>query len=45
VLLAMGYTPTAARSAIRFSLGWASSEADVDAALERVPAIVRRLRG
>ncbi len=30
VLLAMGRTPTAARETIRFSLGWASTEAEVD---------------
>jgi cysteine desulfurase len=34
VLEAMGYGPELAKSAIRFSLGWGSTEADVDRAIK-----------
>lgn len=44
VLEAMGMTREAARSSIRFSLGWASTEADVDHALEVIPLAVERIR-
>jgi cysteine desulfurase len=44
VLVAMGLDSLAARSSIRFSLGYASVAADVDAALAVVPAAVARLR-
>ncbi len=44
VLLAMGMEPSRARASIRISLGWASTDADVDAAIERIPAVVQRLR-
>jgi cysteine desulfurase len=44
VLLAMGLTPTRARSAVRFSLGYTTTEADVDVALAVVPKAVERLR-
>ncbi len=44
VLVAMGLDPLAARSSIRFSLGYASVDADVDAALAVVPHQVARLR-
>jgi cysteine desulfurase len=44
VLAAMGVGDPAARGSLRLSLGWSSSEADVDAALEAVPAAVERLR-
>ncbi len=44
VLLAMGVTPKHARASIRFSLSKQTTEADVDAALEIVPAAVARLR-
>lgn len=43
VLTAMGLTPQEARGAIRFSLGWCSTDADVDAALRVVPRAVARL--
>ncbi len=43
VLAAMGVPRSAARSAARFSLGWASNEADVDHALEVVPVAYGRL--
>jgi cysteine desulfurase len=44
VLSAMGLTAEQARSAVRLSLGWSSTGADVDAALAEVPAAVDRLR-
>jgi cysteine desulfurase len=45
VLLAMGITPERARSSIRFSLGYATTAADVDVALAVVPEAVHRLVG
>ena len=44
VLLAMGLTPTAARSCLRLSWGWQTTQADIDALLERLPHHVQRLR-
>ncbi|MDQ1465855.1 MAG: cysteine desulfurase, partial [Actinomycetota bacterium] len=44
VLVAMGLDSAAARSSIRFSLGYASVAADVDAALAAVPRAVAGLR-
>ncbi len=44
VLAAMGVPGSRAAGALRLSLGWCSTEADVDAALEAVPAAVARLR-
>jgi cysteine desulfurase len=44
VLLAMGLGADLANAAVRFSLGAATTEADVDAVLEVMPAIVTRLR-
>ncbi|MHB1775942.1 MAG: cysteine desulfurase family protein [Acidimicrobiales bacterium] len=44
VLAAMGLEGDAARGALRFSLGRASTAADVDRALAAVPAAVERLR-
>lgn len=44
VLLAMGLGADLANSAVRFSLGAATTEADVDAVLEVLPGIVARLR-
>ncbi|HEV3265119.1 MAG TPA: cysteine desulfurase family protein [Acidimicrobiales bacterium] len=44
VLLAMGFGKEAAGSGIRFSLGTTSTDADVDHALDVVPAVVARLR-
>jgi cysteine desulfurase len=40
----MGVPPSRADGALRLSLGWSSTDADVDAALEAVPAAVARLR-
>ena len=44
VLLAMGLEPRLAAAAVRFSLGWGSSAAGIDAVLETLPPIVARLR-
>ena len=44
VLAAMGVPADLAEGAIRFSLGWRTSEADVDRALSVVPAAVASLR-
>lgn len=44
VLLAMGLGNELANSAVRFSLGTGSTEADVDAVIEVMPGIVKRLR-
>lgn len=44
VLLAMGQAEERARASLRFSLMKSSSEADVDYALEIIPAAVARLR-
>lgn len=44
VLLAMGIPPEIAQSALRFSLGWANTEEDVDYVVEVLPRIVKRLR-
>jgi len=44
VLLAMGLSRSEAESSIRLSLGFASSDADVDRALDAIPAAVDQLR-
>jgi cysteine desulfurase len=44
VLAAMGVPRDQATGSLRLSLGWASTAADVDRALEAVPAAVARLR-
>jgi cysteine desulfurase len=44
VLAAMGVPRDLARGALRLSLGWASTDADVDRALDVVPDAVRTLR-
>ncbi|MGH9019063.1 MAG: aminotransferase class V-fold PLP-dependent enzyme, partial [Acidimicrobiales bacterium] len=44
VLLAMGLDPARARTAVRFSLGWTTTEADVDAAVAAVAKAVEQLR-
>lgn len=44
VLLAMGAKEDDARSSLRFSLGHSSTEADVDALVEVLPAVVERAR-
>lgn len=44
VLKAMGFSTARARASLRFSFGRFNTEADVDAALEIVPAVVAKLR-
>ncbi len=44
VLLAMGLSPELARSSLRFSFGKWSTEEDVSYVLEKLPAVVSRLR-
>jgi cysteine desulfurase len=44
VLLAMGYDRASARSSLRLTLGWSSSTADVDRALQVIPDAVERVR-
>jgi cysteine desulfurase len=44
VLIAMGVTREQALRSVRFSLGYASTAADVDAALDAVPRAVASLR-
>ncbi len=45
VLAAMGVPPERARGALRLSLGWTTTDADVDRALRVIPAAVARLQG
>ncbi|HYJ79954.1 MAG TPA: cysteine desulfurase family protein [Longimicrobiaceae bacterium] len=45
VLTAMGIPAELAGPSVRFSLGWGSTEADVDRALAVFPPVVERLRG
>jgi cysteine desulfurase len=44
VLLAMGASEELARGSLRFSLGRTSTDADIDALLEALPAVVTRAR-
>jgi cysteine desulfurase len=44
VLVAMGCSNDEARSAVRFSLGWTTTAADVDHTIEVVPKLVEQLR-
>ncbi len=44
VLAAMGVSPRLARGSLRLSLGWSTHDAEVQAALEAVPAAVARVR-
>jgi cysteine desulfurase len=44
VLLAMGVPKDRALAAVRFSLGWASTEADVERLDAVLPALVERVR-
>lgn len=44
VLAAMGIDRALAAGSLRLSLGWSSTDADVDAALDAVPAAVERVR-
>ncbi len=45
VLTALGYPPVAALGALRLTLGRENTAADVDFVVEKLPAIVKRLRG
>ncbi|MFT7647166.1 MAG: cysteine desulfurase [Candidatus Poriferisodalaceae bacterium] len=45
VLAAMGWARDKAQGSLRLSLGWCSTPADVDTALEVVPPAIRQLRG
>ena len=44
VLAAMGLTDAEARATLRLSLGWSSTDEDVDRALELVPRLAARVR-
>ena len=44
VLLAMGLEPRRAASAVRFSLGWGNTDAEIDRLIELLPPLVARLR-
>jgi cysteine desulfurase len=44
VLLAMGVSEAEARATIRFSLGWSTTEDEIEAALRIVPPLVHRVR-
>lgn len=44
VLMAMGVKPPVAQSAVRFSLGRCTTEAEIDRVLEIVPGVVEKLR-
>ncbi|MBI4475709.1 MAG: cysteine desulfurase [Acidobacteria bacterium] len=45
VLRAMGFPPHRTQNSLRFSLGAANTEADIDAVVELLPGIVEKLRG
>lgn len=45
VLTALGYAPNDALGALRLTLGRENTEADVDFVIEKLPEIVKRLRG
>jgi cysteine desulfurase len=44
VLRAMSVSPERARASMRFSFGRFNTEADVDKALEIIPAVISKLR-
>ena len=44
VLLAMGLSPTQAKSAVRFSLGYTTTDDEIDHVLRVMPKVVERLR-
>lgn len=44
VLTAMGYDEAASKSALRFSLGWATTDADIEKALEAYETMTKRIR-
>ena len=45
VLAALGHDRHAAATAVRFSLGWGTTDADVDRLIDVLPGAVTRLRG
>ena len=45
VLTAMGFSPQDAMGALRLTLGRENTEADVEYVIEKLPAIVKRMRG
>lgn len=45
VLRAMGVPEAEANALVRFSLGRTSTDAEVDAVIERLPRVIRRIRG
>lgn len=45
VLTAMGWTAAKAREAVRFTLGWTTTEADVERVLSVLPGLLERLGG
>jgi cysteine desulfurase len=44
VLRAMGLSPTDAKATLRLSLGWTTTEAEIELALLRIPPLVERVR-
>ncbi len=44
VLIAMGIPANVAQSSIRFSLGWGSTDEDIDRVISVLPSIIQRLR-
>lgn len=44
VLSAMGLSPERIRGAIRLSVGWGTTEAEIEEALKRIPAVVEQVR-
>jgi cysteine sulfinate desulfinase/cysteine desulfurase-like protein len=44
VLLAIGRGPALAQTAVRFTLGAPTTEAEIEEVLERLPAALRRVR-
>ena len=44
VLVAMGLSAQRIEGSIRFSLGWATTEAEIEEALERIPPVIERVR-
>ena len=44
ILVAMGCPREVQTSSVRFSLGWTTQEAEIDAAIDRIAATVARLR-
>lgn len=44
VITAMGIHPTAAKGAVRFSLGWNTTTEDIDRALQILPSLITKIR-